>query len=931
MEVQEPFPRAQSVMQTRSSGFHSKANRIFNKVSNFKVRLLGNSRTVDSTNDRGKGPYMSMNMPTTFTRETRSMDLNLHVAQKPYMSQPVLDIRKRFDNEDHDEGDSTASSAQSMHQPSPSRTDFVKPENLRQQQGKVDGLPNVNEASQTTSFNSGLPNSNSSTVRIKQRYQARLEGSTDSSLSQSNRQVERQGKQQQERSSIEAQRNEVTDSSSFNKSRRNPELPNTSGSTLSISSSATVTPLSMNSSEKPLPVLIASPKHPNSSQPLLSSHSPITSPTSTSIISPLDSSQNKPSPITSPSSQRPTTSPNTPPTTFISSSYPSRRPSAPHLNTAIFTTSSSRRPSAPHLNTPLPGQRFNLLTSDNESASARLSPSIIIRQPALPILNLPKLNLSHATTEADDGNLGPLHSRISASEGTGVAGSSAFARRMSGMASGSNGSPVVESRRISVHAQSRRNLREMPALPMAGKDQRDNEDDHEDVDGDADSSDDDEDTDVDVEGDGEAEDDDTRSSTESQFHTLPLPPPPPTLPSVLPPVNLTKIDFSFLNFDPKGKQRANDDSGKTPTASLQTPRFGSHNDYFSAQHYGSSGSGENSNPNSSNGTPRIHSPVPGKTPSAIPARTPKASEFTVNRTPLPVRPGIYQHASRSMIDIPGLGVGSAETKLIKEDKHAEANINVADSLTPDGVLDHVGGIKRHEAQPEVELGTAKASSSTTSTTASINATSVHSLLDDVTSEPSIATTQTGPVMEKTRKPLSSRKDASLITEEPRDPHARKDTLALGPSPHLSMEEHLAHIQAPARLPPPSNSTETTAAARNGRPSSTGSLLRRRSMPTFNVRFRLRIHLLNMSVLPRHHMQKRVTSVYPRTRTIFSCAPSCLAKSSLSVLACKLKTESGGKLFANSKARYSVCIDVHRNLLEQAKLLIGGSARSVLVI
>ncbi|KAH7874237.1 uncharacterized protein C8R40DRAFT_331825 [Lentinula edodes] len=706
MEVQEPFPRAQSVMQTRSSGFHSKANRIFNKVSNFKVRLLGNSRTVDSTNDRGKGPYMSMNMPTTFTRETRSMDLNLHVAQKPYMSQPVLDIRKRFDNEDHDEGDSTASSAQSMHQPSPSRTDFVKPENLRQQQGKVDGLPNVNEASQTTSFNSGLPNSNSSTVRIKQRYQARLEGSTDSSLSQSNRQVERQGKQQQERSSIEAQRNE----------------------------------------------------HPNSSQPLLSSHSPITSPTSTSIISPLDSSQNKLSPITSQSSQRPATSPNTPPTTFISSSYPSRRPSAPHLNTAILTTSSSRRPSAPHLNTPLPRQRFNLLTSDNESASARLSPSIIIRQPALPILNLPKLNLSHATTEADDGNLGPLHSRISASEGTGVAGSSAFARRMSGMASGSNGSPVVESRRISVHAQSRRNLREMPALPMAGKDQRDNEDDHEDVDGDADSSDDDEDTDVDVEGDGEAEDDDTRSSTESQFHTLPLPPPPPTLPSVLPPVNLTKIDFSFLNFDPKGKQRANDDSGKTPTASLQTPRFGSHNDYFSAQHYGSSGSGENSNPNSSNGTPRIHSPVPGKTPSAIPARTPKASEFTVNRTPLPVRPGIYQHASRSMIDIPGLGVGSAETKLIKEDKHAEANINVADSLTPDGVLDHVGGIKRHEAQPEVELGTAKASSSTTSTTASINATSVHSLLDDVTSEPSIATTQTGPVMEKTRKPLSSRKD-----------------------------------------------------------------------------------------------------------------------------------------------------------------------------
>ncbi|KAJ3715592.1 hypothetical protein DFJ43DRAFT_845887 [Lentinula guzmanii] len=498
MEVQEPYPRAQSAMQMRSSGFHSKANSIFNKVSILKVRLLGNTRSKNNDNhNASKGPYMSMNVAATSTRETRSMDINMHVAQKPYMSQPVLNIRSMLDPEDHDGGDSTGSSSQSMHHPSPPRINFVKPTVSQQQHGAVEGLPHVNED-----------------AKMNRTYQARLEGFPESSPFKPSRQVQAHGQKDKVPSSLHTDKlhqDQVPDSSSYERPRRDPERPNMSGSTLSISSSATVTPRKTHSSENSLgPIPPPKPellKNAPSPQTLSSSPSP-------TYTSPLNS-QYQLNLNASPSSQRLTTSHNPPPTTMppTSSSYSSRRPSAPHLNTALPTTPSSRRPFAPHLNSPLPGRRFSLVTSDNESASARLSPSIIIRQPALPILNLPKLKLPQPVTDEADGR-SPL-ARNFASEGPGLAGSSTFPRRMTGVI-GSIGSPVVESKRFSVHAQSRRNLREMPALPMAGNDHHEDDDDHDDIDGDGESSDEDEDTDAEGEGEGEGdgEDEDTRSSIE---------------------------------------------------------------------------------------------------------------------------------------------------------------------------------------------------------------------------------------------------------------------------------------------------------------------------------------------------------------------------------------------------------------------------------
>ncbi|KAE9395319.1 hypothetical protein BT96DRAFT_155432 [Gymnopus androsaceus JB14] len=128
--MQEPYPRSQSVLQTRSSSFQTTASRILHKFSNFKVRIGNNSRNNKSIDDNDKNPY----------RETRSMDLDMHVT-KPYMSQPMLSIPNMLHENDND---SSGSSPRSMHMPS---------------RRPVDGLPQ-------TSFD---------VARIKHRYQAQLE------------------------------------------------------------------------------------------------------------------------------------------------------------------------------------------------------------------------------------------------------------------------------------------------------------------------------------------------------------------------------------------------------------------------------------------------------------------------------------------------------------------------------------------------------------------------------------------------------------------------------------------------------------------------------------------------------------------------------------------------------------------------------------
>ncbi|KAE9395317.1 hypothetical protein BT96DRAFT_155434 [Gymnopus androsaceus JB14] len=138
---------------------------------------------------------------------------------------------------------------------------------------------------------------------------------------------------------------------------------------------------------------------------------------------------------------------------------------------------------------------------------------------------------------------------------------------------------------------------------------------------------------------------------------------------------------------------------------------------------------------------------------------------------------MYQRASRSMVDLlttPG--------------------------IDGDGVLDSVNGIKR----PKTPTNTSK-------TTTAVMTTNVKSpqCRDVWRSSPEAE--------EPSPLPLSTHSDALTISEEPRDPRARKDTLALGAPPYLSQEQHLAHMQAPAPRPP-----------------SAATLIRRRSMPTFNV-------------------------------------------------------------------------------------------------
>ncbi|KAF9064798.1 hypothetical protein BDP27DRAFT_1425459 [Rhodocollybia butyracea] len=247
--------------------------------------------------------------------------------------------------------------------------------------------------------------------------------------------------------------------------------------------------------------------------------------------------------------------PNAGPTSSTSSSI---TPEQPRFTASLPTSSTrpARRPTVPRLTT-LPGHRFSLITSENESASARLTPSVIIRQPAVP-LNLPTLRVP-SPAEADG------RSRtISTSDNAGP-DPPTFARRMSGIIPGS---PIPENRDVSL-AQSRRHLRTMPALPMAGTDKPDDGDGDESDGGDGRDSDEEEDEDTDADG------DDARSSMDSPNNAIS-------------PVDVSRIDLSFLKFDPKGKERAydhNHDSSRTPTA--RTPRVGPSgpaaltHDYFS--------------------------------------------------------------------------------------------------------------------------------------------------------------------------------------------------------------------------------------------------------------------------------------------------------------------------------------------------------------
>ncbi|TFK38072.1 hypothetical protein BDQ12DRAFT_120392 [Crucibulum laeve] len=330
---------------------------------------------------------------------------------------------------------------------------------------------------------------------------------------------------------------------------------------------------------------------------------------------------------------------------------------------------------APKLTLPPPNHRFSL-TMNDWSGSARLSPSIIMRPPPLP-LQIPML-------------------------------------------------PVVTPREPSpplTGSRQRRHLNSMPALPLQGTSRSVNE--HEEVDeGDEDDDDDDEDGTPEV----ELEEEDTipRSSMDSEmseresmvdqtlsrtpsrtpsrsssYHTAFSVPdvktpegstahhrhhPKPERIGVglLPDVDTSRIDLSFLDRPPdlKGKAKAKYEPARIGPSLTRTPtstrpsiitnvswNASNDNDYFSSR--------------TTVDTPASdRTPHPG-TNHASPTRTPRPGD--VLRTPLPLRtpdllglgtgngtpsrhPGMYKRASRSLIDIHAVEKRERVEKMVIEEE-----------------------------------------------------------------------------------------------------------------------------------------------------------------------------------------------------------------------------------------------------------------------
>ncbi|RDB29907.1 hypothetical protein Hypma_013998 [Hypsizygus marmoreus] len=376
-------------------------------------------------------------------------------------------------------------------------------------------------------------------------------------------------------------------------------------------------------------------------------------------ISPLHEGPSPSFPASTPHSRSRTPSPPPPlPALLASITYSNisaHTTSLPALSPPAATrTVPPRRETAPRL--AIASHRFSLTLQDG--SNARLSPSVILRPPPLPILNLPTLP-----------TIRPPDSHAPSVSGAGEAGG----------------------------------LRSMPELPHVGGEVGD------DGDGEVEGDDDGEDEDEDEEADGDR--DTTRegassldlledgsshrpsmsSSTDHPGLQLQLQLHPYTshgkthsrsssyqggqFPS-LPSPDTSRIDLSFLEerppsppaHDRKGKGRARDpsqsqaqeeDTSRTPTSVSPSP----YRDYFSRPHGSGSGS-QHANVNGNEGAVHVHPRNDSMGP-----RTPRAEEGFLPPIPLqnvPVvmgigmgkqvlmqekRPGIYKHASRSLIDI----------------------------------------------------------------------------------------------------------------------------------------------------------------------------------------------------------------------------------------------------------------------------------------
>ena len=360
------------------------------------------------------------------------------------------------------------------------------------------------------------------------------------------------------------------------------------------------------------------------------------------------------------------------------------------ISSAINTSSSQQPPvppvlrrttsSAPRLSLPPANYRFSLNLVDGYSA--RMSPSVILRPPPLPLLNLPVLpDTTSSTLDA------------------------------------------TSSRR-----SKRAGLMSMPALPRHGTSRGTNG--HEELD---DVEDEDEDEDEDnsdgVDDDGGPdntsleEELDTPQSDSSISETISSRPSHSPSPSVsshetthetstshdheghsgfttpkkkfskspfLPPVDMSRIDLSFLDSSPgdkKGKAKLTEDAGRTPTATVRPNRnggtgiptalkimdFGTKTDAWAA----SPVVPKTSHPSSPSQTPRpgghfkLPLPVPNTPSSArlTPTRSTTDNYLSVlSRNSISQFPGTYNRASKSLIDVQALEKKEKVEKMVREEE-----------------------------------------------------------------------------------------------------------------------------------------------------------------------------------------------------------------------------------------------------------------------
>ena len=339
-------------------------------------------------------------------------------------------------------------------------------------------------------------------------------------------------------------------------------------------------------------------------------------------------------------------------------------PSIPHRSVS----------SAPRLSLPPTNHRFSLNFVDGYTA--RMSPSVILRPPPLPLLNLPVL--PDITSSALDATTSRRSRRA------GLMSMPALPRH--GTSRGTSGHEELDAVESESESES-----------------EDGEDDGDGVDDDGDPD----NTSLEDESDTPQSDSSTSETISSRgSHS-----PPPSASSddtvnhegyfgglstpkkrfskfpFLPPVDMSRIDLSFLDSPPKNKGKAKElteDAGRTPTATnrnggARTPTafrlmdFGTKIDSWAP----SPVVPKSSHLNSPSQTPRPGSyfklpPLVPNTPSSArptPMRSTTENRFSVlSMNPISQFPGTYSRASTSMIDIHALEKKEKVEKLVREEE-----------------------------------------------------------------------------------------------------------------------------------------------------------------------------------------------------------------------------------------------------------------------